>query len=310
MLKPRALAPGALVGVVAPASPVRQEFLEQGLAEISRLGFRTKLGRSILARGRYTAGSAAERLADLMELWEDPQVSAVFCARGGYGALELLDRLEPERFRAAPKVFLGSSDATALLLFLTGQADLVSFHGPMVAQQIARGEAAYDRESLLQLLGDPGKARHLSASPAKPLHGGTAEGVLLGGCLSLVASLVGTRFLPSFRGALLFLEDTGVKPYQIDRMLTQLRLAHCFEGVMGIIFGEMPGCEQHPEQGYRLEEVLRDLTADLEVPVLFGFPSGHSVSPAVTLPLGVRARLTCEPSQAVPGLSLLEPAVA
>jgi len=310
MLKPRALEPGALVGVVAPASPVGQEFLEHGLAEISRLGFRTKLGRSILARGRYTAGSAGERLGDLMELWEDPQVSAVFCARGGYGALELLERLEAERFRAAPKVFLGSSDATALLLFLTGQAELVSFHGPMVAQQIARGEAAYDRESLLQVLGDRLEARRLSASLAKPLHCGTAEGVLLGGCLSLVASLVGTRFLPSFRGALLFLEDTGVKPYQIDRMLTQLRLAHCFEGVMGVIFGEMPGCEQHPEQGYRLEEVLSDLTADLKVPVLFGFPSGHSVQPSVTLPLGVRARLSCEASRAPEGLSLLEPAVA
>lgn len=307
MLKPRPLERGALVGVLAPGSPVRQEFLERGIAELSWLGFRSRLGRSILARGRYTAGSASERLSDLMYLWEDPEVSAIFCARGGYGALQLLDRLDPQRFRDNPKVFLGSSDATALLFFLTGQAGVVSFHGPMVAQQIARGDAAYDRESLLRVTGERQAAGRLAAPRAKALHPGTAEGILLGGCLSLVVSLVGTRYLPSFAGALLFLEDTGVKPYQIDRMLTQLRLARCLEAVAGIIFGEMPGCEQHPEQGYRLEEVLADLTADLKVPVLFGFPSGHSESPALTLPLGVRARLSCEAPE---GLSLLEPAIA
>jgi muramoyltetrapeptide carboxypeptidase len=303
MLKPKPLERGALVGVVAPASPVRQEFLEQGLFELTRLGFRSKLGRSVLARRRYTAGSVSERVSDLMDLWEDPEVSAVVCARGGYGGLELLDQIDPERLRARPKVFLGSSDATALLLFLTARAEMVGFHGPMVAQQMARGETAYDRESLRRVTGEARPAGRLSAPGARTLHPGTAEGVLLGGCLSLVASLVGTAALPSFNGALLFLEDTGVKPYQIDRMLRQLRLAGCLAGVKGIIFGEMPGCEQHPEQGYRLEEVLADLTADLKLPVLFGFPSGHCDRPALTLPFGVRARLSPE------GLSILEAAV-
>jgi muramoyltetrapeptide carboxypeptidase len=115
--------------------------------------------------------------------------------------------------------------------------------------------------------------------------------------------LVGTSYLPSFEGAILFLEDTGVRPYQIDRMLTQLRLAGCLEGVRGLVFGEMPDCDQHPDQGYSTEELISDLTAEFAVPVMFGFPSGHTTAPAWTLPLGIRARLDAG------GLSLLEGAV-
>jgi muramoyltetrapeptide carboxypeptidase len=135
------------------------------------------------------------------------------------------------------------------------------------------------------------------------LHPGSAEGRLEGGCLSILVSLVGTPYLPSFGDAILFLEDTQTKPYQIDRMLTQLRLAGLLDGVRGIVFGEMPDCEQHPDQGYRLQDMLRDWTADLRVPVSFGFPSGHTRSLGVTLPLGVRARLDHD------GLSILEGAV-
>jgi muramoyltetrapeptide carboxypeptidase len=135
------------------------------------------------------------------------------------------------------------------------------------------------------------------------LHEGAAEGTLLGGCLSLVAALVGTSYLPSFDGAILFIEDTGVRPYQLDRMLTQLRMAGCLEGVRGLIFGEMIDCEQHPDQGYGIDELLTALTADLGIPVWFNFPSGHTRSADRTLPLGVRARLDDK------GLALLEGAV-
>ena len=302
MLKPPALRPPATVGVIAPASPVRAEFMEKGLAELSRLGFRARLGSSVYAHSRFTAGDASQRAADLVELWDDPGVAAIFCARGGYGSLELLERLDPIRLKANPKIFLGASDPTALLCFLAGQAGMVSFHGPMVAQQIARGDSAYDIENLLRILGSPDPQGRLSP-PVRVLHPGAAEGVLLGGCLSLVSALVGTPHLPSFDDAIVFLEDTAVKPYQIDRMLQQLRLAGSFTGVRGVVFGEMPGCEQHPEQGYELDEVLADATRPLGVPVLSGFPSGHSVSAAQTLPFGVRARVDED------GLSLLEGAV-
>lgn len=303
MLKPPAIGTSALVGVVAPASPVKREFMEKGLKELAKLGYRTRLGRSVYARSRYTAGGPDERAEDLVELWEDPEVEAIFCARGGYGSLELLERLDANRLRARPKILMGASDITALLALLVSRAGVVCFHGPMVAQQMARGDSAYDAAGLLQLLGSPDPAGRLAAPGARLLHPGTAEGALLGGCLSVVVALVGTPFLPSFEGAIVFLEDTAVKPYQIDRMLLQLRLGGCLDGIRGIVFGEMPGCEQHPSQGYELDDVLRDRTADLGVPVLSGFPSGHCVSPAKTLPFGTRARLDQD------GLSLLEGAV-
>jgi muramoyltetrapeptide carboxypeptidase len=301
-LKPKALAPGSLVGVAAPASPVKKEFVEAGIAELTRLGFRTRIGGRIYERGRYTAGTADDRLRDWTELWDDPDVDAVFCARGGYGTMDLLERLSPARIRESPKAVLGSSDATALLQFLMSRASLVSFHGPMVAQQIARGD--YDSGNLLSVLGSVTPPGRVAVATAESLHGGSAEGILLGGCLSIVAALAGTRFLPSFEGAILFLEDTQTKPYQIDRMLTQLRLGGLLDGIRGLVFGEMPGCEQHPDQGYTLPEMLREWTAYLKVPVLFGFPSGHTRSKGLTLPLGVRARLDGD------GLSLLEGAVA
>jgi muramoyltetrapeptide carboxypeptidase len=216
--------------------------------------------------------------------------------------MELLTLLSPERMRENPKVVLGSSDATALLAFLTSASGLVAFHGPMVAQQIARGH--YDRKNLLEVLGSTEPPGRFPVETAEWLHRGTGEGLLLGGCLSIVAALAGTRFLPSFQGAILFLEDTETKPYQIDRMLTQLRLAGLLDGIRGLVFGEMPGCEQHPDQGYTLQEMLRDWTSSLRGPALFGFPSGHTHSKGLTLPLGVRARLD------EGGLSLLEGAVS
>jgi muramoyltetrapeptide carboxypeptidase len=302
LLKPKAVGPGSVVGIVAPASPVRREFVEKGVAELERLGFRTRLGRRLYHRGRYTAGSAEDRFQDWIDLWGDSDVAALFCARGGYGSMDLLTRLSPELARESPKVVLGSSDVTALLASLMSGAGLATFHGPMVAQQIARGD--YDAENLLRVVGSSEAPGRIEVEGTEELHPGSAEGPLLGGCLSILAALAGTRFLPSFRGAILFLEDTQTKPYQIDRMLTQLRLAGLLDGVRGIVFGEMPGCEQHPEQGYRLPEMLRDWTSYLGVPVLFGFPSGHTRSKGLTLPLGALARLDGE------GLTLLEGAVA
>lgn len=302
LLKPKAVGPGSVVGVVAPASPVRKAFVEQGVAELERLGFRTRLGERLYHRGRYTAGSVEDRLSDWIDLWEDPGVAALFCARGGYGSMELLTRLSPERARENPKLVLGSSDATALLSFLMSGAGLSTFHGPMVAQQIARGD--YDRENLLRMVSSTEAPGRIEVESAEWLHRGRAEGTLLGGCLSILAALAGTPFLPSFHGAILFLEDTQTKPYQIDRMLTQLRLAGLLTGVRGIVFGEMPGCEQHPDQGYTLPEMLREWTASLGVPVLFGVPSGHTRSKGLTLPLGAMARLDDD------GLTLLEGAVA
>lgn len=290
------------MGVVALASPVRSEFVEPGVEELSRLGFTAKLGRHLYHRGRYTAGSASDRLDDLVTLWDDPEVEAIFCARGGYGSMELLASLEPERFRERPKVFVGASDITAVHGFLGARAGMVAFHGPMVAQKIAR--RSYDAEGLLRLIQSKKPVGTLTAPGTRMLHSGSGEGILVGGCLSMVASLVGTPFLPPFRDSIVFLEDTLVKPYQIDRMLTQLRLAGCLDSIQGLVFGQMVKCQQHPDQGYTLEEMMSEWTESLGVPVLYGFPSGHTETDAMTLPLGVRARLDDD------GLHLLEGAVA
>jgi muramoyltetrapeptide carboxypeptidase len=304
MLKPPRLKASSVIGVVAPASPVRREFLELGVAELSRLGFETRLGSNLYSRARYTAGSASERIEDLVKLWDDPEVDAIFCARGGYGSLDVLRGLDPMRFSNSPKIFLGSSDITALLCFLLRHSHLVCFHGPMVAQKIARGDGSYDAAHLVRVLGEEKALGHLSIPQVRMLHPGASEGILLGGCLSLITALVGTPHLPSFDGAIVFFEDTGVRPYQLDRMLTQLKMAGCLAGVRGMIFGEMPDCEQHPNQGYTVEELLADLTEDLGIPVGYNFPSGHTRSADHVLPLGIRARLD------ETGLTLLEGAVS
>ncbi len=303
MLKPPALKPGSTIGVCAPASPVRREYVDRGVEELHHLGFRTRLSHGLYARTRYTAGDAENRVSDIIELWEDPAVDGIICARGGYGSLDLLERLDVETLRKSPKIFVGSSDVTALLCFLAAELDMVCFHGPMVAQQIARGETAYDSASLVEILGSAEPWGGFRSVESQMLHNGTAEGILVGGCLSLITALVGTPYLPSFDGAILFLEDTRVRPYQIDRMLRQLILAGCLDGMRGLVFGEMPDCQQDPEQGYGIDELLGDLTKDWGVPVAFGFPSGHTVSPSWTIPLGVEARLDAG------GLTLLEGAV-
>lgn len=302
-IKPPALEAGSVIGVAAPASPVQAAFVEKGLEELVRLGFRTRPGTFLYERHRYKAGTAQERFTDLMELWENPEVDAIFCARGGYGTLDLLERLDGEHLRAHPKILLGSSDVTALLCFVTARSGLVCFHGPMVAQQIARGEQAYDSASLLAVMRAKDAGLRVGGPHTRAVHPGSAEGTLWGGCLSLVSALVGTPYLPVHRDAIIFLEDTGVKPYQIERMLAQIRLAGVFEGVKGVVFGEMPDCRQHPDQEYEIEELLADLTSGLGVPVVCGLPSGHTLSPARTLPLGVRVRLDHR------GIELLEGAV-
>ena len=302
-VRPRAVLPGATVGILAPASPVQLPWLEAGEAELRRVGLVPRRSRNLLKRTVYTAGSAAERTGDFLELLEDGEVSALLGARGGYGCLDLLPRIPPDRIRENPKVILGGSDLTALLALWSG-AGVVSFHGPMVAQQIARGRSRWDAEETLGLLRAREPGFHLPWRNAESLHPGRAEGVLRGGCLSILAALAGTPFAVSFRDAIAVLEDISVKPYQIERMLTQLALAGLLDGVRGIVFGRMPGCTQHPDQGYTTAELLARLSERFEVPVVFGFATGHTDDdPCRTVPFGVRARMDED------GLTLLEGAV-
>jgi muramoyltetrapeptide carboxypeptidase len=292
-IKPTALRSGDTIGVVAPASNIKPEMFAAGVAELQRLGFKVKYNDSITSLTRYTAGSVGRRAEELNQMLLDPEVKAVFAARGGYGSMHLLDRLDPQLRTAPPKIIMGYSDISALLITLYQQYSWVTFHGPMVAKDFAGGESHYDCESFMNVLSRPAPAGLLDCSNTMVLLKGKAKGRLLGGCLPLIISLIGTPWELDTNGAILFLEDTATKPYQLDRMITQLRLAGKFRNVRGIVFGEMRDCMQHPNQGYRLEEVLTDLTSDLGVPVLFGLRSGHSEEGNLTVPLGVEVLLDC-----------------
>ncbi len=293
--KPTALQPGDLVQIVAPASNLKAEYLARGVAELTALGWRVKYDPAILEKDRYTAGTDERRRRELMDAFTDPEVKAVWAARGGYGVMRLLAQLDEDALRAKPKIFIGYSDLTALHLYLYQRFGWVTFHGPMAAKDLAGGESHYDQITLLNALTKAEPMGEIVAVGTEVLHRGTTvSGRLLGGCLSLLTAMMGTPDELDTTDAILFLEDTGTRPYQLDRMLQQLKLAGKFDRVRAIIFGEMSHCIQHVEQGYTLPEVLRDLTAELRIPVLFGLRSGHSEIGNLTLPLGVQATLESE----------------
>jgi muramoyltetrapeptide carboxypeptidase len=290
MLKPKALKAGALLGIVSPASAVKEELVRWGIEELERLGYRTKLFPHALDRGPLNyAGTVADRVDDLHAAFLDPEVDAVICTRGGWGAAELLPHLDATVFSANPKPLMGYSDITSLHLWLSRVTGLVSFQAPMVASDFARREGV-DLESWLFALTHDGTWTLGPASGLRVLRPGIARGVLTGGCISIYAEGIGTPYGPVAAGGVLFLEDVGTKPYQWDRMLVHLRLAGLLEGVTGIVFGDMGQCcapEEFPLMEATLLHALRDFTG----PVGIGLRSGHVAWGNITLPFGVEVRL-------------------
>jgi len=307
MIRPRALRPGDLVGVCAPAGALDPERLARGVAELTTLGLRVRVTPGTTGRQFFTSGSAAARRDELQGLFADDEVSAIVCARGGAGAGALLPLLDPALLRSHPKALVGCSDITFLHLFLD-RLEVGSVHGPMVAGDLADG--SYDRGSLRHALFGEGEPYHSEADDLAPLRGGEGEGILKGGCLSILASAAGTPWAlhPAREGTLLFVEDVTERPYRIDRMLRQLRQAGALAGLRGIVFGDMRGCSPKLDEGYSLEAVILDALEGIGVPVALGLSSGHAANPAVSLPLGARARLSCADSSA--RFEVLEPATS
>jgi muramoyltetrapeptide carboxypeptidase len=303
-IKPPALRPGDLIGIVAPASNIKVDLLEAGCRELERLGFRTLRRPGIASTHRYFAGTDERRAAEFLEMLRNPDVRAIFCARGGYGCSRIVPYLEPELLRATPKIINGASDVTTLLGLLD-RSGLTGFHGPMVATSFRLGEAGYDRSILINVLS--GLTVRFPTGGTTVLRPGEAQGRLTGGCLSLVAAALGTPCEIDTADSILVLEDVDAKPYQIDRMLTQLVQAGKFAAVKGVVFGEMLNCIQHTNQGYALEEVLLDVLSSTRFPILFGFPTGHTSRPNVLVPFGVQARLALGADSV---FELLEPAVS
>ena len=291
--KPRALRPGDKVGIVAPASNVNPEMLEAGCNGLRRAGYEPFYFESILDRDLYFAGSVERRARELEAMFARDDVRAIICARGGYGSNYLPLTLDPKKIVFHPKILVGYSDITTLLCCMADSANFVTFHGPMVAKDFAVADGL-DLESWQNAVGGAPEWRIAEGSGARPLAPGQAEGILYGGCLSMLVASLGTQQEIRTAGTILFIEDVATKPYQIDRMLMHLKLAGKLKDVRGMIFGEMLDCRQGPDQDYTLEDVILRIVEDLRIPVAFGLRSGHVSRANITLPIGVWARLTVD----------------
>ncbi|MFE9834266.1 LD-carboxypeptidase [Streptomyces sp. NPDC005551] len=306
LIRPARLAPGARVAVVAPSGPVPEERLEAGLDLLRGWGLDPVVAPHALDRHAefgYLAGTDADRAADFQAAWCDPGVDAVLCARGGYGAQRMADLLDWTAIAAAgPKVFLGFSDITALHEAFAARMGLATLHGPMVAA-VDFLKNARAQEHLRATLFEPETVRTIAApGRGAALVPGRAEGVLLGGCLSLLAAGLGTPYArPSARGGLVCLEDVGEETYRLDRCLTQLLRAGWFDGVAGFLLGSWADCSPASE----VRPLLADGLGGLGVPVVDGFGFGHGEG-ALTIPFGAAAELDAGAGT----LTLEEPALA
>jgi len=293
VIYPPALRPGDAVALIAPAGPLASAAeLDAAIARVEALGLRAVLGDHVLARRGFLAGTDAQRAADLNAALRDPGVRGVFAVRGGYGTTRLLDLVDYDALRADPKVLLGYSDLTALLGACTARADVVTFHGPVVALS-PFGPAEIDW--LRRAAFSDAPIGTLAVPDGRALVPGRARGRLAGGNLSLMAALVGTPYAIDCAGAIVFFEEVDEAPYRIDRMVTQLRASGTLRGAAGIVLGTFAGCDagEDAEPERRLAHAIADRFGDLGIPVLTGAPIGHE-GEQWTLPIGATATLDAD----------------
>ena len=307
-LRPAALGRAPRVHVIAPSGPiVEREVFDRGLALLERsLGRPCTLASNIFCEDGYFAGDDAMRLAALQEALADPSIDALIAGRGGYGLTRLLHRLDPEPLRRAPKLIIGFSDTTALLVWALGRDGVTAIHGPSVQQLATLPED--DRERLISLARgeDPGA---LVAEEGAIVRGGRVQGWLLAGNIEVLRSLVGTPAMPSLSGAILALEELGERPYRIDRALTQLIRSGALRGVRGVMVGQLTGCEEPPGrrvQSPTAHEVVVERLSTLGVPVVTGFDFGHALDRHAALPVGGLVELNADHG----ALYMLEPVTA
>ena len=264
-IKAPALRQGSKVGLLAPASS--------------------------FSRDLYFAGTAERRTREINELWQRDDIAALICVRGGYGSNYLLDQLNYQQIAAKPKILIGCSDITSLLTAITDRTGLVTFHGPMVAKDIA-GQTLDLASWKNSLHGET--TWNVTTNGVEILRTGQAEGRLYGGCLSMLVTSLGTPYEIQTEDTILFIEDIGERPFRIDRMLMHLKLAGKFEKVRGFVFGEMLDCLPPKGESYTLQQVIMRILEPYNVPIVYGLKSGHVTSGNITLPLGVRAQLAAE----------------
>ncbi len=286
MAKPARLSPGGRVGVIAPAGCVDERDLSSGVQVIRQYGFDVELAPSILERRGYLAGDERARANDLVSFFERIDISAIFCARGGFGSAQLLPYLTHVDFSAAPKIFAGYSDITMLLNWFNQRFGLVTFHAPMVAMEMARGLNSRSQEGFWSLL--MGKNKEWRVELGEIIRPGIAEGAMMGGCLSVLVTSLGTPYEIETNGKLLFLEDVGERPYRVERMLTHLKMAGKLDHLAGLVFGDFINCEGDGSREVR--QIVGEMFAHASYPVVMGLPAGHGPD-NITLPFGVRTLL-------------------
>ena len=291
MLKPRALEPGSRLAVVAPASSFPRDEFDDGIAELKRLGFIPVYDDSVFARLPYVAGPAALRADAIHKALVDPTIAGIIGVRGGFGSAHVLPLLDRSEIRRARKAFIGYSDLTSLLAFVSTGCELVAFHGPTVAGRLGKGTGAYDRDSFVNALCRRQPMGELTTPAVETIKGGEVSGPLFGGTLAQLVASLGTPFAFSPPpGHVLFLEEVNERPYRVDRMITQLRQSGVLARAAAVVVGELLGCDE-PSGTPTARSVVADLFGDFPGPVLIGFPSGHTAGPAMTLPLGVLCRV-------------------
>ena len=288
-VRPPSLKPGDTIGIVAPAGPFEPDKFMKGKAVLESMGFQTIFDESIFQKNGFLAGTDFQRAGQVNHLFADSTVQAIICARGGYGSMRILSLLDFEIIQENPKIFLGFSDISALLSVLYDQCGLVTFHGPLVTtlakateKTIIAMKTALVSDAPLELIPECGTV-------IKP---GVCSGLMAGGNLTTLCHLVGTPFAPNFKGKILLLEDVGEMPYRIDRMLTQMKLAGCFNDMVGIILGAFKECGQLNE----IVDIFNSIFEDTNIPILAGFDIGHGIH-NLTIPMGMGAKLDTDKKQ-------------
>lgn len=310
MQKGKKLKFGDTIGFIGPSGAVRTEgAIERAVAETERLGFRVKLGESAGQKYGYLAGSDEVRARDINTMFADDEVDAIICLRGGYGATRILDRLDYDLIRKHPKVFVGFSDVTALHVAFLEKCGLITFHGPMATSNWASKPLdPFSLASMYKAVMDAEPAGELPNPPEyerQTVNPGGAEGLLVGGNLTLISASLGTPWEINTKDRILFIEEVGERTYSVDRMLTHLRLAGKFDDCAGVVFGNFADCSiEYPEFGLTLDEIIRDIVMPCGKPVFTGLRCGHC-TPTLTLPLGVRCRMDADQRT----LTVLESAV-
>lgn len=294
MIRPKPLKKGDTIGLIGASSPTPSERIKPAIEAMEKLGLKVIAGESCYASHGYLSGKDELRARDINRMFKNPSIAGVFCIRGGYGSARLLELLDFNIIKSNPKLFVGYSDVTALHIAFNQTCELITFHGPMPSTELYKGVDSYTMDHYLNSIFSD-KPLGLIQAPkgveTKTLVGGSSEGILTGGNLSLVAASIGTKYEIDTKGKILFLEEVDEEPYRIDRMLIQLKQSGKLDSAVGIILGSWTNCiAEEPEKSLTLKEIFEELIAPLNKPTIYDFPCGHSL-PSVTLPLGAKVRI-------------------